>query len=106
MRPGTLLDAATEVRMVREGSGALSLPSETENTEYFEGAANRLVMDRFYNIQFLCSYQMAWYPFDLQTCQLVLAMKGHLALWYLMSGLWSLTSVWRLVFDICLVSGI
>ena len=30
----------------------------------------------FYLLRFLCDYDMAWYPFDIQLCQLNLVMKG------------------------------
>ena len=30
---------------------------------------------RFYNGRFLCSYEMAWYPFDIQHCRLVLSIR-------------------------------
>jgi hypothetical protein len=30
---------------------------------------------RFYNQRFLCDYEMAWYPFDVQRCRLLLSMR-------------------------------
>jgi len=37
---------------------------------------NSMTISRFYNIRFICNYQMQWYPFDVQRCKLVLAMQG------------------------------
>ena len=50
--------------------------SELENRYFFLGSENKITLSRFYNIRFLCYYSMNWYPFDLQTCSIVLKMKG------------------------------
>ena len=44
-------------------SGSYSLPSivDTENRQVFLGAENSITLSRFYNIRFLCNYQMQWY---------------------------------------------
>ena len=50
--------------------------SELENRYFFLGSENKITLSRFYNIRFLCYYSMNWYPFDMQTCTIVLKMKG------------------------------
>ena len=50
--------------------------TEMENRHFYLGKENRLTLSRFYNIRFLCYYSMNWYPFDVQTCSIVLKMKG------------------------------
>ena len=37
---------------------------------YEEGSKNPILMSRVYDVDFLCSFQMQWYPFDTQTCYL------------------------------------
>ncbi len=37
-----------------------------ENVYSFDGSENQLTIARTYNIQFLCSYNLKWYPFDTQ----------------------------------------
>jgi hypothetical protein len=36
----------------------------------FKGGKTEVEMSRFYETEFLCLYDMAWYPFDTQTCTL------------------------------------
>ena len=36
-------------------------------------------MRRFYNQIFHCDYQMAWSPFDVQSCKIHMTMKGSFA---------------------------
>ena len=48
---------------------------ENENIQYFRGYDNPILLRRFYNSRFLCDYKMQWYPFDVQKCNLDLAMK-------------------------------
>ena len=55
--------------------------SELENRFFFLGKENKITLSRFYNIRFLCYYSMNWYPFDLQTCSIMLKMKARIILW-------------------------
>ena len=41
-----------------------------ENIYYFKGSENILELSRTYRINFICSYNMALFPFDTQTCSL------------------------------------
>ena len=43
---------------------------ENENIQYFSGKENPLHMRRFYNQRFLCDYELDWYPFDIQHCNM------------------------------------
>ena len=47
-----------------------------ENRHSYKGDENDITLSRFYNIRFLCYYNMKWYPFDVQTCSIVLKLKG------------------------------
>ena len=44
----------------------------------FRGSENSILLSRVYSIQFDCEYNMAWYPFDIQTCNIQLVMDGVL----------------------------
>ena len=44
--------------------------SEVQNVYYFHGSENYLQLERTYKISFICSYDMALYPFDTQTCSM------------------------------------
>ena len=44
----------------------------------FQGSENSIVLSRVYSIKFYCEYDMAWFPFDVQTCTIQLVMDGVL----------------------------
>ena len=44
--------------------------SEIRNTYYFQDPEDVLQLSRTYKIDFLCSYNMALFPFDTQTCSM------------------------------------
>jgi hypothetical protein len=50
-----------------------------DNTYLFEGSENSLEYIRYYTIEWLCDFNMAWYPFDTQSCTMQL--KNNLADW-------------------------
>ena len=75
-KPITLVDEKTSITIKKQGSFKLSKIEDVENQQFFEGADNSMTMSRFYNIRFICNYQMQWYPFDVQKCKLILAMQG------------------------------
>ena len=57
-KPSTITDDRTSIKVEKKGDYKLSLSSENENIQYFEGAENPLEMKRFYNQRFLCDYGM------------------------------------------------
>ena len=73
---GTLVDDDSSITVERKGNFTLSDISDVENRQFYTGEENQITLSRFYNIRFLCYYSMNWYPFDLQTCSMVLSMKG------------------------------
>ena len=44
----------------------------------YSGSENPLLLSRFYNIEFLCDYQMHWYPFDTQTCYMEFRLEADM----------------------------
>ena len=40
----------------------------SEDIDIYEGGDNPIIMSRVYDIEFLCDFQMQWYPFDTQIC--------------------------------------
>ena len=75
-RLSTLVDKDSIVTISRTGNYTLPGTEDVENTHIFAGSENKITLSRFYNIRFLCYYSMQWYPFDVQTCSLLLKMKG------------------------------
>ena len=75
-KPITEVDQKASITVRKLGSFSLSKVEDVENQQFFQGRDNSMTMTRFYNIRFICNYQMQWYPFDIQQCQLKLAMLG------------------------------
>ena len=70
------MDEDSILTIDRQGNYTLPDTGYLENTHLFAGMENKITLSRFYNIRFLCYYSMQWYPFDVQTCSLLLQMKG------------------------------
>ena len=63
-----IIDAQSTLKVIRNGSGQLSEPENTENKFVYQGRENYIEYERFYSEQFECDYFLHWYPFDYQTC--------------------------------------
>ena len=72
----TVVDEDSTITISKQGSYTLSTMEDVENRQFFKGDENSITLSRFYNIRFLCNYEMQWYPFDVQHCTLKLSMKG------------------------------
>ena len=57
-------------KVSRRGNWTASSRTEPLRTLYYRGEDNPIMFSRKYTINFLCEYDMAWYPFDLQRCEL------------------------------------
>ena len=44
----------------------------------FPGSQNPITVSRVYSIKFFCEYDMRWYPFDEQTCTMIMVLDGVL----------------------------
>ena len=60
----------------RMGQGRGSDSSISEDIDIYKGSENEISMSRLYNIDFFCDYDMRWFPFDAQTCFMVLKLGG------------------------------
>ena len=68
----SVLDADSIIRILPDANfthGKTRLENP-ENIYIFKGTATQVEMSRTYDTEFLCSYNMGWYPFDTQTCTL------------------------------------
>ena len=61
----TLVDEEVNMFVTRFGNF-----TRAENKLIFRGAENPLSVVRFYKINFICDFHMAWYPFDTQKCSM------------------------------------
>ena len=65
-----VIDRDVIAKIKRMGNYRSSSSSEAIRSHYFNGIDNPISFSRIYDIEFICSYNMAWYPFDLQRCEL------------------------------------
>ena len=72
----TVLDEKTKIQIAKKGSHIFSSLDEAENIKKFSGGRNPLVMTLFYNINFICDFDMRWFPFDTQRCSLIIITQG------------------------------
>ena len=61
----------------RLGNSTRSGNDYDEDISIFEGNQNSIRLSRSYDIEFICEYDMRWYPFDYQTCLMVVLMEGN-----------------------------
>ena len=62
----------------RLGNGTIIDRSVDTDIEVFSRKDNEITFSRVYSIKFYCEYQMAWYPFDIQTCSIQMVFDGVL----------------------------
>ena len=70
-------DEKSFVIVKRLGSSTKSGNEYDEDIQIFEGGENTLRLSRAFDIEFICEYDMRWYPFDSQTCFIVTKMEGN-----------------------------
>ena len=72
-----VIDRDVIARIRRLGEYVAISRHEAIKSYYFSGADNPITFSRIYDIEFRCSYDMAWYPFDLQRCELIFKPFGN-----------------------------
>ena len=59
-------DDKTQIVAKRESAYMHSTEDVADNIFIFEGKDNPLTMTRVYDVEWICDYNMRWYPFDSQ----------------------------------------
>ena len=60
-------------------NGSLIGPKVNEDILVYEGKKNAIKINRVYEVEFICTYDMIYYPFDIQTCTLDMVIHGNTA---------------------------
>ena len=63
--------------VTRWSNFTLSPKTNHEETYLYDGKDNPITFSRIYDIEFLCEYNMAWYPFDIQKCSMEFKPDGN-----------------------------
>ena len=74
----TTTDRESIVSVKREGTFTINSIENVDNVYIFQGLYNPLDMNRVYETQWICDYQMNWYPFDTQKCRMTFAVTPDL----------------------------
>ena len=69
-------DQETMIQIKREGNMTVGKVNSIDNVFTYKGSQNYLMMRRGYALDFQCEYYMAWYPFDLQKCSILIALSS------------------------------
>ena len=77
----SLRDDKSFAKVVRNPDFNGSLIGQTVNEDIlvYEGEYNYLKINRVYEVEFICTYAMQMYPFDIQTCTLDMVIHGNTA---------------------------
>ena len=68
----TINDKETLVLAKRSGEFSTNPKTEIDNIYLFKGSENSMVINRIYEIAWICTYAMNFFPFDTQKCIMVL----------------------------------
>ena len=72
-------DEKSGIKVLKQQNGTFNIDGLlSEDIDIYDGSENPLFMSRVYDIEFLCSFQMEWYPFDTQTCYLEFMLDGQI----------------------------
>ena len=67
----TINDKKSKSTILRQGNFTRSPRSFLDNIYIFKGSENPIKNERLYEINWICNYQIQWYPFDTQLCSMV-----------------------------------
>ena len=70
-------DVESSMTVVKMKNGTFNIDGLlSEDIDIYKGSDNPIIMRRVYDIEFLCDFQMQWYPFDTQTCYTEFRLRG------------------------------
>ena len=69
-------DDQTFITVSKRENGTLMGPAHNEDTMVYKGSRNELMLSRVYEVNFICIYDMQYYPFDVQICTIDMIMAG------------------------------
>ena len=72
-------DEQTFAKVIRLKKGSLISLEKNEDIMEDKGSENQIQTNRMYEIDFLCNYDMKFYPFDIQECTIDLVIDGNTA---------------------------
>ena len=63
-------DSRSAVTIIRSGNFAVSPQEILRNNHIYDGKENDITITRTYNTDFDCNFDMGFFPFDIQQCNM------------------------------------
>ena len=63
-------DSESTLTIIQSGNFSISPKEKLRNDHIYSGKDNNISITRAYNTDFDCNYQMEFYPFDIQQCNM------------------------------------
>ena len=77
-KESTVIDEKSVISVFREGNNFTHSPLESlENAHIYKGSENKLRLSRTYDVDFICNYNLFWYPFDTQNCRMNISVEDQ-----------------------------
>ena len=77
-KENTLNDEKSVISILREGNNfSQSSLSWLENAHIYKGSENKLKLSRTYDVNFICNYNLFWWPFDTQHCTMNISVEDQ-----------------------------
>ena len=72
-------DKQAFAKVIRSSKGSLVSLETSEDILVYKGSENEVRINRVYEVDFICDYDMRFYPFDIQVCTVDLIIDGNTA---------------------------
>ena len=72
-------DDVSFITVLRSQNGSLIGSEVNEDIMVYQGAENKIKLNRVYKSEFICNYDMRFYPFDIQECMIEMVVDGSTA---------------------------
>ena len=69
------VDDKSQEIVLRKGNFTPSPTSRLHNDHLYQGSENDIVTTRIYSQDFICDFELSYYPFDVQLCRQVFTLK-------------------------------
>ena len=74
---GLKSDERAHASLLVRGNYTLASDDKLHNAFLYEGSENPISLNRAYKVDFICNFDMMWYPFDIQHCFMNICMEGN-----------------------------
>ena len=72
------VDDKSQEIVLRKGKFTPSPTSRLHNDHLYQGSENDIVTTRIYSQDWICDFELSYYPFDVQFCKMIFTLKAIL----------------------------